>query len=149
MLMDADLLFSDAQAITAQAASTNAIDLGALFAGNSGRPLGLGEPLYLAVTVDVAMTDASSDSTLTVELQTDDNSGFSTPTTVALGTIPALTAAGARFFFNLPEDMPYERFIRLRYTPNNGNLTTGSFTAGLVKYPAAERHYAAARGTGI
>lgn len=142
MYVDAQLTFSDAQAVTAAAGSTNVIDTGPLFSGNTGRNLGVGrQPAFIFITVDVAFTDASSDSTLTITLETDDNSGFSSAATVAtLGTLPALTAAGTTMFVPMPialDSVPYERYIRLKYTPNNGNLTTGSLTAGItVNVPA-------------
>lgn len=125
MYMDAQLLFSDAQAVTAAAASTNVVDLGV------ARDIGTGNSLYVVVTVDVAMTDASSDSTLTVALQGDSTTTFTPDGTRDLFTIPAVSAAGAKFIARLdPASAPLQyRYIRLYYTPNNGNLTTGSFTA--------------------
>jgi len=126
MYIDAALLFSDAQAITAAAASTNYADL------QSARDLGLGENLYVAVTVDVAFTDGGSDSTLAVSLESDDNTGFATPTSAALFTIPALSAVGAKFYARISPDQANQRYIQLRFTPANGNLTTGSVTAAIV-----------------
>ena len=142
MILDRDLLFSDAQAVTAAAASDNYIDLGPLAAATvSGgsinvRDLGVGEPIYWFIGCDVAMTDASSDSTLAVTLETDDNTSFSSASTVAtLVTFAAVSAAGTKYQGRLPiaTTVPYERYVRLKYTPANGNLTTGSFTAGLAK----------------
>jgi hypothetical protein len=102
MFMDADLLFSDAQAVTATAASTNYYDTGPLYgatSGNTGRNLGVSTELYFSISVDVAMTDSGSDSTIAVSLETDDNTSFSSIATVAtLVTIPALTAAGTKYF---------------------------------------------------
>ena len=70
MYVDALLLFSDAQAITAAAASTSYIDFGAV------RDMGTGEDLYVVVTCDVAMTDGSSDSTLAVAIEGVKSQGF-------------------------------------------------------------------------
>jgi hypothetical protein len=144
MIIDRELMFSNAQAITAAAASTDLVDLAPLglaaSAGgspaNTGRNVGVGEPLYVWINVDVAMTDASSDSTLTVTLQTDTDVAFGSAASLGdLIVIPAVQAAGAKFFVKLPiaNAVPYERYIRLLYTPNNGNLSTGSFSAGIVK----------------
>lgn len=130
MIYDAALLFSDAQAITATADSTNVIDL------TTARDLGVGEELYIALTVTTAFTDASSDSTLAVALVTDDNASLSSDSTVmSLVTIPALAAAGTTYFIRVPIATlnQYERYIGLTYTPANGNLTTGAITAGIVK----------------
>jgi len=126
MLLDALNLFSDAQAVTAAAASTNSIDFA------SARDIGLGENLYLAITVDVAFTDVGSDSTLAVTLETDDNSGFASVASYALLTIPALAAAGDKFFVRISPDQLNERYAQLRYTPVSGDLSTGSITAAIV-----------------
>lgn len=128
MYIDAQNLFSDSQAITASAASDNLIDLGI-----DGRNIGVGRELYLMVIVDVAFTDASSDSTVTVTLETDDNEGFSSATAIqTLGTFAPLSAVGARLVQRLVVTDDYERFIRLQYTVANGNLSTGSLTAFLA-----------------
>lgn len=128
MFVDSQLLFSDTQAVTAAAASTNLVDLSAI------RDLGTGEPLFVVVGVDVALTDAGSDSTVTVTVETDDNSGFSSATTSqTLFTIPAVSAAGYQAVARIQPDGANERYIRLKYTPNNGNLSTGSFTAFIAK----------------
>jgi len=128
MYVDAQNLFSDAQAITSAAASTNLIDLG------SARDIGVGETLYLVSSVDVAFTDAGSDSTLVVTLETDDNAAFSSAVTIAtIGTFGALSAAGSRLVIKLPPGAAYEQYIRVLYTPVTGDLTTGSVTTFLTK----------------
>lgn len=137
MLFDAMNKFSDAQAVTAAAASTEYMDLGI------ARQIGDGENLYVMIVCDVAMTDGSSDSTLAVTLETDDNSSFSSATTVqTIGTFAALSAIGAKLIARLQPSTAYERYIRLYYTPANGNLSTGSFTAFLVKDVGNYKAYA-------
>lgn len=127
MYVDKLALFSDAQAVTAAAASTDYMDLGA------ARNIGVGQELYVAVTVDVALTDASSDSTVTVSLEGDSSTTFTPDGTQTLFTIPALAAAGQKYYARISPDFASNyRYIQLRYTPNNGNLTTGSFTAAIV-----------------
>lgn len=137
MYKDAENLFSDAQAITAAAGSTNTIDL------SQNRDIGTGENIYIAINVDVAFTDAGSDSTLTVALEGDSTASFTPDGTQDLLTIPALAAVGDTFFVKLdPGSAPLQfQFIRLLYTPNNGNLTTGSITACLVKDIAKYKSY--------
>lgn len=129
MLLDAQNLFSDAQAVTAAADSTNIIDLGAV------RDIGTGEPLYIMISVDVAMTDAGNDSAITVALQGDSTDTITPDATENILTIPATTAVGELFFIRLdPASAPLQlQYINLKYTPTNGNLTTGSFTAAIVK----------------
>ena len=137
MYIDAHNLFSDAQAITADAASTNLIDLGAI------RNIGVGQPLYVVIVCDVAMTDASSNSTCTVTVETDDNASFSSATTAqTIGTFAALSAAGTRKVALIQPDAVNERYMRLKYTMANGDLSTGSFTAFLTQNIDAYTSYA-------
>lgn len=128
MFMDSQNLFSDAQAITAAAGSTNTIDLGAV------RDIGTGQPLYVVVSVDVAFTDSGSNSTLTVALEGDSTTTITPDGTHNLFTIPALAAAGAVYYAPIPPgSAPANyQYIRLLYTPNNGDLTTGTVTAFLT-----------------
>ena len=138
MIYDKENQYSDAQAVTAAAASTNLID------HQAARDLGVGEELYLVVHCVVAMTDAGSDSTLAVVLQTDDNVGFASASQLmAVGTFPAVSAVGTRFVVKLPAigDNAWERFTRLLFTPANGDLSTGSFDAFLTKNPQLDKAY--------
>lgn len=137
MILDAQNLFSDAQAVTAAAASTNLIDLGAV------RNLGVGEELYVVVSCDVAMTDGSSDSTLAVKLEADSAAAFNVAiVSQELFTFPATSAIGTRYYAKISPDLANKRYMRLYYTPANGNLSTGSFTAALVKNIDAYTSYA-------
>lgn len=128
MYLDAHNQFSDEQAITAAADSTNIIDLGI------NRDIGTGEPLYLVVVVDIALTDAGDDSVITVALQGDSTSTITPDGTEDVITIPALTAAGKIFFARLaPGSAPLQyQYINIKYSPSNGSLTTGSFTSFLT-----------------
>lgn len=127
MYVDSQLLFSDAQAVTAAAGSTNTIDLGAV------RDIGVGEQLYVVCLCDVAMTDGSSDSTLAVALETDSTTTFTPDATRTLFTFSALSAAGTVKYAALGPDDINLQYARLKYTPANGDLTTGSFTAFITK----------------
>lgn len=136
MLVDKKLTYSDAQAITAAAASTDVIDF------SEARNLGVGEPLYIVVLVDTAFTDASSDSTLSVALEMDSTESFTPDYTRTLFTFPALSAAGTVKIARIsPDDMDM-RYSRLLYTPNNGNLTTGAVTAFITHDIQAWKAYA-------
>jgi hypothetical protein len=129
MIQDKHLQFSEAQAITAAAGSTNTYDQGV------GRDLGTGEPLFIVLEVTTAFTDSGSNSTLTVALEGDSTESFTPDGTQDLITIPALAAVGDKFFVRLHPGMtPMNyRYLRLKYTPNNGDLTTGSLNASIVK----------------
>lgn len=123
MYVDALLLFSDAQAVTATAASTSSIDLSAV------RDVGTGEDLYVVVSCDIAMTDASSDSTLAVAIEGDSTTTFTPDYTRTLFTFSALSAAGTVKIAKLSPGDVNLRYLQLKYTPASGDLTTGSFTA--------------------
>lgn len=138
MYVDSQLLFSDEQAVTSAAGSTNTINLGAV------RDIGTGESLYVVVVVDVAMTDDSSNSTLTVALEGDSTDTITPDGTQDLFTIPAVSAAGSIFYAKLdPGSAPLQyQYIRLKYTPNNGDLSAGKFTAFLAKDISKFKAYA-------
>lgn len=137
MIFDRTLLFSDGQAITATAVSTNIVDLGA-----TGTPYGASTPLVREIgfgneaELYVGVTQTFNNLTsLTISVQTDDNSGFASATTV--WTSPAYTlaqlAAGAKYL--LPDELMAgvnERYVRLNYTVAGTAPTLGKITAGVV-----------------
>ena len=127
MILDAQLLYSDAQALTGTTlvASTNIVDHG------SDRNLGLGEPLSVVITVDVAAGGTTP--TLTAVLQTDDNSGFSSATTVATtaAIAGATLTAGAKIVLAVPADAAMERYSRIAYT-QGGTAPTVTVTAFMI-----------------
>ena len=138
MHLDAQNLFSNAQAITATANSTNHIDLGAqstpaLSASPLKRDIGGGYDIPLLVQVVAPFTGGTS---VEVQIQFDDNNGFSTPKVVGTsGAIPVAQLV-AGFKFPIPV-IPFgadERYMRLRYvvvgTPSAGAITAG-IAAGL------------------
>ena len=125
MTIDAQTLFSDAQAVTASAASANVLDLGV--AGRSS-----GHPLALFVLCAETAT-AEGAATVTVQLQTDDNADFSSARLLLqTATIPkAELIAGQRLFLGtVPAGA--ERFLRLFYSVASGPLTAGRLSAGLA-----------------
>lgn len=127
MFLDAHNLFDDnAQHLTTEA-STNLIDLG------SARNIGVGEDIYFVIQVDTAFTDSASNSTMAITLETDDNASFSSATTAqTIGTFAALSAAGTRLIAKLQPDAINERYLRVKYTVANGDLSTGKFTSFLT-----------------
>lgn len=128
MILDKQGEFCSAQAVTAAAASDNYIDMGV-----AKDRLGSGRPLKVVMTCTTAMTDASSDSTLAVALQQDDNTSFTSATSLAtMATFPATSAIGTQYVYTIPDNLITERYVRVYFTPANGNLSTGSFTVGLV-----------------
>lgn len=136
MIQDAQLTYSQDQAVTAAAASTNVLDHGAI------RNLGVGRRMFIVIVCTLAMTDSGSDSTLAVTIETDDAAAFGSATTTrTLGTFAAASPAGTRIVAALAAGDINEQFSRLKYTPANGNLTTGSFTAFITDNPGETTQY--------
>lgn len=138
MIMDRTALFSDGQAITATAASTNLIDLGAtgtVYGASSAmvRDIGPGNRIPLFVTVTQSFNNLTS---LTISIETDDNSSFSSAATI--WTSPAYTLAQLAVAAKqnlLPDSIPLgtnERYLRLKYTVAGTAPSTGKITAGVV-----------------
>jgi len=126
MLLDSQNLFSDAQAFTASAASTNLIDLG------SEVELGIGEPMAVVITVDVAADGTTTDETYAFAVQADSTAAFSSAATVVSRTIgyAALTAY-SQHVIPIPPDTSMERFVRL-YATLGGTTPTITLTAALM-----------------
>lgn len=136
MIYDAQTLFSDGQAVTATAASTNTIDLGATGTPYGGsaliRDVGKGTCADIAVTVTEAFATLTS---LTISVEVDDNSAFSSAATVF--TTPAIPVATLVAGYSLPMLTAFtegtnERYVRLKYTVTGSSATTGKITAGVV-----------------
>ena len=130
-IMDRSLLFSDGQAITATAASTNLVDLGAHDI-TYPRDEGFGTQIPLVCTVTQTFNTLTS---LTISIEMDDNAAFSSATTI--WTSPAYLLAdlaiGKKYL--LPDYLPAgltERYVRLKYTVAGSAPTLGKITAGVA-----------------
>jgi hypothetical protein len=136
MIFDETGKFSNAQAITATAASTNYIDLGATgvpYGQTTAitRDIGKGTLIPLRIQVVEGFNNLTS---LAVSIEVDDNSSFSSPTTVDTQTISlAGLAVGAVFegLRHVPVGVK-ERYVQLRYTVTGVAPTLGKITAGVV-----------------
>ena len=124
MLIDAQNLLSDKQAITATAASTNIIDLGATV-----RNVAVGEPLPLLIQVNEAFNNLTS---LAIAIQTDDNASFSSAATVYTTTVLAASlVVGYKVPIKVLPDVK-ERYVRVYYTVTGTAPSTGKITAAIV-----------------
>jgi hypothetical protein len=127
MILDAQNLFSDAQAVTADAASTNYIDLGV------ARNLFDGEPMAVVIQVDVAADGTTTDETYEFQIETDDNTSFSSATDLLLHSIGyASLTAGSTHVLPIPVGAAVERYIRVYY---NVGGTTPSVTVTAFLQP--------------
>lgn len=153
MYVDQQLEFSDAQAVTATAISTNVYDLFSMSTGASATDLspntridiGAGEDIYLVVNTAVLATDAGSDATLTVSFETADDVTLTTNVQVVYSTAALAFAAFSPAGTNLVKIklplFPYRRYVGVRYTVAAGPLTAGAFDAFLTNTVDANRIY--------
>jgi hypothetical protein len=149
MLTDKLNTFSEAAAVTTTALLTNVIDLGPLSGGNAVRDIGAGDPLYLYIVVDEAVT-ASGSATVTFTLESDSVATIDSSATVHLTTAvigKATLVAGYEIRLALPPGA-YERYLGVRATVATGPLTAGKFTAMLVNAVDTRRDYASGYTTG-
>ncbi|ODP39260.1 Bbp16 family capsid cement protein [Sphingomonas turrisvirgatae] len=136
MIVDNTLVFSNSQAVTADAGSTNNLDIGAAGTayGHSApvkRDIGIGSDIPLWISVTEAFNNLTS---LTLVLQTDDTAAFSSPKEVASKTYAAAELTlGARLKFpsSLPEGTD-EQYLRLYYDVTGTAPSTGKIFAAVV-----------------
>lgn len=145
MILDAHNLFSDAQAITADAVGTNVIDL------SSDRSIGTGEPMAVLFTVDTAadQTTGDEDYTFDVEYASDaaQTTGrqlvgrrvFESGTPTAPAQDADLLVAGFRFYIPIPPTglSESERYLGIRYDVT-GTTPTITCTAALIPLSFAQ-----------
>jgi hypothetical protein len=110
MILDNLLKFSDAQALTTTAVSTNVIDLGL------DRDIGIGEPMALVVTVGVAADFTTGDETYQVTLQTATDAAFTSPITVIASAAINGDELAAGTSVVLPMGFTNLQYLRVNYT---------------------------------
>lgn len=140
--VDSSLLLSDAQAMSATAASTNIIDLSA------SRNLGAGEPMAVVLCVDVAADGTTGDETYSVAVQVDDDSAFGSSTTITTYTVPRTTVKNDIHVIPIPitASNSDNRYLRVNYTLGG---TTPSITVTTYLSPlsaAAQKYVPYAKG---
>lgn len=126
MLYDLENLFSNNQAVTADAASTNVVKLaaGQLKEVAFGTPI----PLRIQVTEDFATLTS-----LNIKVQTASDEAFTSP--VDLAATGAIAAADLKAGYVAPINfIPKGNlgYMRLYYDVTGSNATAGKITAGIV-----------------
>ena len=134
MILSAQEIFSDDQAVTATAISTNVIDQGvpgtpydAKAALN--RDLGKGTPIPILIQVTTAFATLTS---LTITLET--SAAAALTSAVVLDTQVIAVAdliAGKQTFMQYVPNGDTLRYIGVRYTVGGSNATAGNITAGI------------------
>lgn len=131
MILDRQTLFSDRQAITATAGSTDQIDLSPRGMGIV-RDVGAGSNLPVLIQVVETFNNLTS---LTVSIQVDEDSAFGSPKTVAVSPAIPLASLVAGYNFPALDYIPRgsdERYLRLLYTVAGTAPTAGRITAGII-----------------
>jgi len=134
MIFDQQNIFSDAQAITATAGSTNTIDLGPIATGIT-RDIGKGEPIPILIQVVEAFDSVADDETLTIAIEQDSTETITPDRTDTIAVISNadLKTVGYKVPVRAMIDGIRYRYIRLKYTvTGSGNFTAGKITAGVV-----------------
>lgn len=135
MIFDTTNLFSDQQAITATAVSTNIIDLGAPgqaygAAAALARDIGKGTGTPLLIQVTQAFNNLTS---LTVTVQESTDAAFTSPNNITATTVALADLVAGKVI--VPEVWPRSkgyRYIRLSYTVTGTAPSTGKITAGIT-----------------
>lgn len=139
MILDAQGLFSDAQAVTATAVGTNVIDL------SVDRAIGSGEPLGVLFTVDVAADQTTGDEDYTFDVEYASDAAqttarklvgrriFESGTPTAPAEDADLLVAGFQFAIPIPPTglSESERYLGIRYVVA-GTTPTITVTAALM-----------------
>jgi hypothetical protein len=125
MIYDTQTMFSDGQAITVSAPSTNIYDCGPV------TDIGTGQEATVSAVVTEAFA-ASGSATLTISLQTASDAAFTSPVTLltsdAISKV-TLTQGYQAFFAVIPRGCL--RYLRLYYTVTTGPMTAGKVTSSL------------------
>lgn len=135
MIFSLQQLFSDDQAVTATAISTNVIDLGVAGTPIYGktalnRDVGKGTPIVILVQVTV---DFNTLTDLTFTLETSAAAGLTTPIVLASEVVVlADLLIGKQLFLQYVPKGVTLRYLGLRYTVNGTDPTLGKITAGIT-----------------
>lgn len=126
MLYDLENLFSNNQAVTADAASTNIIKL----AAGQLKEVAFGTPIPLRIQVT---EDFETLTSLNIKVQTASDEAFASP--VDLAATGAIAAADLKAGYVAPINfIPKGNlgYMRLYYDVTGSNATAGKITAGIV-----------------
>lgn len=136
MILDKEQQFSDAQAVTADALSTNFIDT------KVAKNLADGGALAILLSVDVAADFTTGDETYEVQLRSSANADMSSATTHFAQAIAASAlTAGAKHVLPLPLGVEYKRYLALYYNVA-GTTPTVTVTAFLAPLSSIELYRA-------
>ena len=124
MFIDKNLQVSDAQAVTASAASTDVIDF-----GQTSPDVGVDDRSSMVITTDESATAAGA---ATVTFSVQDSADNSTFVDVAVSAAIGKATLAAGYQHVIPMPTKLRRYCRVYYTVGTGPLTAGKFSAQVV-----------------
>ncbi len=133
MIFSTEQLFSDDQNLTSTGASTNYIDLGAAgtpYGANGPMDRDIGKGNGVGIVVQLTADAGGTSPTMQVDIEVDDNTGFSSATTVASTTFTGGVEGDQSPIVVLPNGID-ERYVRLNYTLG-GTSPDYTVTAGIT-----------------
>ncbi len=128
-VLDKNEQFSDSQALTATADSTNYRD------NTIDRDMGPGEPLAAIVYVESVLGGTTP--TLSVSIETDDNASFTSGTVIATSQVYSAAQVGSGIEIVVAVPQTNERYMQLIYTMT-GTSPTATVSAYLQPLSSAE-----------
>jgi hypothetical protein len=143
MIMDSLLEFADSQDISQVAGtylSTNVVDL------QEARDIGNGQPLYLVIQIDAAVTSGGS-ATVNFRLRSDSVAAIHATTStghIETGAIAiASLVAGYQLIIPLPPEgsNAYEQYLGVQAIIATATTTAGTYSAFLTLDPAGNKSY--------
>lgn len=163
MLISAQDLLSNEQALTATAISTKVRDFipngGAVNAGDTGGPslnttvnIGAGTPLYLYILVSTVLDSSGEAATLTATLESSADTSNGTPTVHWTSGLIAEATLATGYWVAKGIPIPpgaYKRYACINYTVGTENFTSGKVTAWLSATPFSEDQYKSGIKTGV
>ena len=131
-LRDKQLMLSDAQAVTTAAATPSSNYLDLLANGD----LAIGNELWILGAVNTTVTSGGA-ANVTIKIEVDDNTSFSSATTLITTAAIAKATLVAGYWFlraRLPVNptLAKERYLRAVITPDTNDLTAGKFDIWLA-----------------
>jgi hypothetical protein len=122
--VDAQCLLDDAHAYTASAVSTSTYDT-----QSATNDIGIGEPVAVEISVDVAADTTSGDETYAFNVISSAAANLSSPTVLNTISIPRATlVAGYKFFMSIPSKT--QRYLGIS-TTLGGTTPTITITASI------------------
>ena len=135
MILDSQALLSDAQAVSADAVSTNTYDSGA-----AGNDVSIGEPLVVMLTVDVAADGTTTDETYEFQVIQSANANLSSPDVLCYRAIGyASLTAGSKHVIPIPMASKTKRYLGLNYNVG-GTTPSVTVTAAIVPSSFADQY---------